>query len=157
MTSDQNGEANPDFDNSGAPETFFIRNKKIFDKWDTHTVILISLGSCSYLDTQSKIFFAFLDGIAKTRGPSATSASRSSCSGSSWPWCSSTHWSWPRSIMASPSGWMISRSTQTSPSSVCSPSRCCWRCMLLGSAATCCHFSTNLTSLSSWVPLENTF
>ena len=32
VTSDNNGEANPDFDNSGAPESFFVRNKKTFDK-----------------------------------------------------------------------------------------------------------------------------
>ena len=32
VTSDGNGEANPDFDNSGAPETFFVRNKKKFEK-----------------------------------------------------------------------------------------------------------------------------
>jgi len=34
VTSDNNGEANPDFDNSGAPESFFVRNKKTFDKWN---------------------------------------------------------------------------------------------------------------------------
>ena len=32
VTSDANGEANPDFDNSGAPESFFVKNKKKFEK-----------------------------------------------------------------------------------------------------------------------------
>jgi len=34
VTSDANGETNPDFDNSGAPETFFVKNKKKFEKWN---------------------------------------------------------------------------------------------------------------------------
>merc|ERR1719394_2196644 len=34
VTSEANGETNPDFDNSGAPETFFVKNKKKFEKWN---------------------------------------------------------------------------------------------------------------------------
>ena len=32
VTSDAAKEANPDFDNSGAPESFLVKNRKKFDK-----------------------------------------------------------------------------------------------------------------------------
>ena len=34
MTSDAANETNPDFDNSGAPESFLMKNKKKFEKWN---------------------------------------------------------------------------------------------------------------------------
>ena len=33
VTSDAANETNPDFDNSGAPESFLMKNKKKFDKY----------------------------------------------------------------------------------------------------------------------------